>query len=65
MHIALSNRSALSGSVVANQMQDRQFWLCHCIPFNRFVSSDSDPEMMFQQGMNSSKVIKLVKKAVS
>ncbi len=46
-------------------MQDRQFWLCHCIPFNRFVSSDSDPDMMFQQGMNSSKVIKLVKKAVS
>src|SRR5437867_10960732 len=48
MHFALSNRSALSGSFVANQMQDRQFPFCHCIPFKRFCSSDSDPDMMFQ-----------------
>src|SRR6266852_9702514 len=48
MHLALSNRSALSGSFVANQMQDRQFPLCHCMPFNRFCSSDSGPDMMFQ-----------------
>src|SRR3989442_13577816 len=48
MHFALSSRSASSVSFVANQMQDRQFQFCHCMPFKRFCSSDSGPDMMFQ-----------------
>jgi len=36
----------VEGSVVWNQVQDRQFPFCHCIPFRRFCSSDSDPDMM-------------------
>src|SRR3989442_8874979 len=50
--LALSKRSALSGSFVANQMQDRQFPFCHCMPFKRFCSSDSVPDMIETQGMN-------------
>src|SRR5947209_19735542 len=51
MHFALSNRSALSGSFVANQMQDRQFPFCHCMPFKRFCGSDSGPDMIPTQRM--------------
>src|SRR5881296_3649550 len=57
MHFALSSRSALSGSFVANQMHDRQFPFCHCMPFNRFCSSDSGPDMIETQRTDHEKYL--------